>query len=290
MDATLDDDPTMGYLTRPPAEDLRQWVTSLWYHRGPRPQRFEKILPMPIVHLVVNLSEPYRLLARGTDPVLQTFDAGFLSGLLTRYLVIENPSEVRNMGAEFTPYGIGAFACAPVPELTDVVQDAEAVLAGGGRLRDLGLASRSAEHALDLLEDALRTMLRPDFAVNATAMAACQLIAQQPGLPIPEVAQRCGVSHKTLIATFRRHCGVTPKAFANLCRFHSFLIDLPLGGVMPSWSELVSETDYYDQAHFVRAFRDFTGFTPSAYLEAMRRFGPDYPSFVPMDAPGLPQG
>ncbi|MEO8261504.1 MAG: AraC family transcriptional regulator [Pseudolysinimonas sp.] len=283
-------DPTMGYLGRPAAPDLQPWVTNVWYYGGPRPRRLEKILPMPIVHLIVNLSEPYSLVARGGEPVNLPFASGFLSGLLTRYLVIENPDEIRNMGAEFAPFGIAAFTSTPPLELTDVVQDAAAVLAGGGELRERGIATRSAEEALDALEDSLRAMLRPDFEADQVALAACRLIQEQPGLPIADVAERCGVSHKTLIATFRRHVGLTPKAFANLCRFHRFISDLPMAGEMPRWSELVSATDYYDQAHFVRAFREFTGFTPSEYLDAMRRFGPEYPSFVPMEAPGLPEG
>jgi AraC-like DNA-binding protein len=283
-------DPTLGYLARPAAADLRPWVTNLWYHRGPRPRRYEKILPMPIVHLIVNLSEPYSIVARGDEPVDQPCVAGFLSGLLTRYLVIENPDEIRNMGAEFTPYGIAAFTATPPSELTDVVQDTDAVLPGAAGLRERGIASRSPAEALDILEDTLRALLRPGFVPDDLALTACRLIEGDPGIPIAELAARCGVSHKSLISAFRRHCGVTPKAYADLCRFHRFLSDLPLGGEMPTWSSLVSETGYYDQAHFVRSFRRYTGFTPSEFLDARRRFGPEYPSFVPLDEPDLPAG
>jgi AraC-like DNA-binding protein len=283
-------DPTVGYLARPVAEDLRPWVTNLWYHRGPRPRRYEKILPMPIVHLIVNLSEPYRIVARGGDPMDQRCDAGFISGLLTRYLVIENPDEIRNMGAEFTPLGIAAFTSTPVTRLTDVVQNADAVLPGAESLRERGVATRSPEEALDVLETALRGMLRPEFTPDDVATTACRLIEDDPGLPIGEVASSCGVSHKSLISAFRRHVGVTPKAYADLCRFHRFLTRLPAADQMPNWGTLVAETDYYDQAHFVHAFRRFTGFTPSEYLDAWRRFGPDYPSFVPLDELQLPPG
>jgi AraC-like DNA-binding protein len=277
------DAPALEYLGRPAPEDLRPWITTVWYTCGPRPQRYEKILPMPIVHLIVNLGEPYELLSRGTDPVRQTFASGFVSGLLTRYLVIENPPLVRNMGAEFRPYGIAAFSGVAVDSLTDSVRSSDDVMPGSGALRERAGPADSGEQALDALEDYLRGILRPDFSGNRVAIAACELIASEPGIAIAEVAERIGTSHKSLIANFRRHCGVTPKAFANLCRFHRFVNDLPLAGEMPRWSDLVAQTDYYDQAHFVRAFRSFTGFSPSEYVESMRRFGPEYPSFVPMD-------
>lgn len=282
--------PPLEHLGRPAAPDLQPWITSVWYTHGPRPRRYEKILPMPIVHLIVNLSEPYELLTRGVEPVRQQFTSGFVAGLLTQYLVIENPPVVRNMGAEFTPYGIAAFTDVPVSELTDTVQDSELVLAGSASLRDRVVPATSGEVALLELEDYLRQAIKKGFTGSPIAIAACELIVADPGIPISEVAERCGLSHKSLIAQFRRHCGVTPKAFANLCRFHRFLTELPLAGEMPRWTELVAQTDYYDQAHFAGAFRAFTGFSPSEYLESMRRFGPEYPSFVPLDYPGVGEG
>ena len=280
-------EPLADYATRPVADDLRPWVTSLWYAKAPRVQRYEKILPMPIVHLIVNLAEPYQLLTREGESVPQTFRRGFVSGLLTRYLVIENPLLIRNVGAEFSPYGIAAFTSMPVAQLTDTVRESKEVLLGSESLRERASATDSAADAMAVLEDYLRSVLRPDFTTGDRAIAACELISANPGIAIAEVAEQCGMSHKSLIAHFRRHCGVTPKVFANLCRFHQFLTNLPLGGEMPRWSDLVAETNFYDQAHFVRAFRSYTGFSPSEYLDAIRRFGPEYPSFVPMDYPGV---
>jgi AraC-like DNA-binding protein len=38
------------------------------------------------------------------------------------------------------------------------------------------------------------------------------------------------------------------------------------------WAEIAADHGYYDQSHFIRDFRDFTGMTPSVYLA---RRGPD---------------
>ena len=38
------------------------------------------------------------------------------------------------------------------------------------------------------------------------------------------------------------------------------------------WSELAHGAGYFDQAHFSREFKDFTGHTPTGYLALRRRF------------------
>ena len=38
------------------------------------------------------------------------------------------------------------------------------------------------------------------------------------------------------------------------------------------WSELAQTAGYFDQAHFIREFKDFTGHTPTGYLALRRRF------------------
>ena len=79
---------------------------------------------------------------------------------------------------------------------------------------------------------------------------------------------------------------MTPKVFADIVRFRQFVAALPLDGPMPPWSEFVGASGYYDQPHFIRVFRAFTGFTPSRYLEIVARYGTDYAAFVPLDTPG----
>jgi hypothetical protein len=51
-----------------------------------------------------------------------------------------------------------------------------------------------------------------------------------------------------------------------------------------AWSELVQTAGYFDQAHFSKEFKDFTGHTSSAYLTLRRRF-PAKRRFPPDNGP-----
>lgn len=277
------------YVERPPTADLAPFVTKLWYLRMPSPRRYERIVPLPFVHLIVNLSEPYRVLRCGDRVVGDTFATAFVSGLQTSYLINENPALLHHVGVEFHPHGISPFTRMPATEIAGSVLDADAVLPGIGALRGSSLALSPSE-AIDLVESHLRGRARERPQPHPTVAEAVQLIAADPDRPIAAVAEGVGASHKTLISQFRRHLGVTPKAFADVYRHYRFLAELPTGPPMPTWTELVARAGYYDQPHFIRVFTRFTGMTPRSYLEAVRQFGSEHPSFVASDDIALSKG
>jgi transcriptional regulator GlxA family with amidase domain len=50
------------------------------------------------------------------------------------------------------------------------------------------------------------------------------------------------------------------------------------------WPQLAQAAGYFDQAHFSKEFKDFTGHTPTAYLALRRRF-PVRDGFPPDNGP-----
>jgi AraC-like DNA-binding protein len=73
---------------------------------------------------------------------------------------------------------------------------------------------------------------------------------------------------------------VTAKAHADVIRFHALLAELAQPGPLPTWTELVGRSSYYDQAHFIRAFARFTGYAPREYLRHLGEAGRAAPAFV----------
>ena len=82
---------------------------------------------------------------------------------------------------------------------------------------------------------------------------------------IDNVAGELGVSHKHLIQRFRDEVGLTPKRFCRIRRFRSVLSAIQNQHTV-DWADLACACGYFDQAHFIREFRDFSGLNPSAYL------------------------
>lgn len=270
---------------RAPGKDLAPFVRSLWFVRGSPVRRYERILPQAVAHLIVNLSDPYRLLTRGGEEVGKPFTGSFLSGLQREYLVIENPDTLWQCGAELTPAGVAAFTTTPLRELTDRVQDAAPILRWSDGWRDRLRETATADDALEVLQQLLRSVRRPGFEIDARVARALRRLDADPDIPIATLASELDLSSGGLAALFRRGIGTTPKVYADLARFVGFLGRIPFDDV-PRWGDLVAESGYYDQAHFIRSFKRYAGVTPSQYLEGIREFGAEYPSFLPVDSPG----
>lgn len=260
------------YVERRPTAGLREAVRRLWRLRVPSPERFERIVPLPAVHLIVNLAdEPYRVIARGREPVGEHFPRAFLSGVQLDYLLNENPAEIHHVGAEIHPWALGAWGIVPA-DAAQRVQAAAPLLPGIDEVGDL-----------DGFEALLLRRLDGAWRPDPRVVIAVTAISDDPSLPMRDLAAAAGLTPQGFIAAFRRACGVTPKRFAEVCRHQAFLAELPAEGELPPWTELVARGGYYDQPHFIREFRRFTGMTPTAYLEHRRRYGHGDPSFLAFD-------
>ena len=81
----------------------------------------------------------------------------------------------------------------------------------------------------------------------------------------------------------RPHVGVTPKRVARIYRFARLILSVDARRPV-DWPGLAHTAGYFDQAHFSREFKDFTGHTPAQYLALRRRF-PAEPGFLPDSGP-----
>src|ERR1035438_6503164 len=77
------------------------------------------------------------------------------------------------------------------------------------------------------------------------------------------MARQAGLSPRQ----FRRRCmeeaGLGPKRLARVLRFR-YANRLAAAARRPDWSLIAASAGYFDQAHLIRDFREFTGRTPAA--------------------------
>lgn len=254
-------------------------VTRVWFLEAVPVRQFEKILPMPFVHVIATLSAPYRIFdPRGIGTLVPDV---FVSGIQSEYLVIESPNPIRHLGFELTSTGLGALAPGMPRATGGRVSHAGELIPG---LSDLAAGLRGGhgpDAALDATQEYLGSLtVHP---VDPVAAAAVELVTAETERPIGDIAAALGVSRRELVDAFRHATGTTPKRYAQLVRFHRLIDAVHAGAGRPDWAGLAVHAGFYDQPHVIREFRRFSGWTPAEYYRLVAEHGPGAARFVPLD-------
>ena len=80
---------------------------------------------------------------------------------------------------------------------------------------------------------------------------------------IENVASQYGITARYLQKLFVQHTGLTPKLFHKINRFQNSLLRVRKSN--DSLTSIAHECGYFDQSHFIRDFKFFTGSAPSGY-------------------------
>lgn len=259
------------FVHAPVPDALTAAVEGLWLLDMPREHPSEQVLPMPTTELIVNTSDPYVL--HDGDRATAT-PSVFLTGIRSRVITFDNPPRLRHVVVRLPAHGPARFGLPPSSTVTGVQGPL------GGALTALAASGLPPERLLDGVTAALVDHLSPESAAQRTVRAASSRLTADPTTPIGRIAESLGVTHKTLIARFRRVTGTTPSRLAHLMMIDRLIGSLPTEGPMPTWTELVADSPYFDQSHFIRSFKQIIGLGPGEYLTALARSRYQDPRFL----------
>jgi AraC-like DNA-binding protein len=79
---------------------------------------------------------------------------------------------------------------------------------------------------------------------------------------VKKLTEQLHLTERTLQRRFVEHIGVSPKQFAKIIQFQASLSSLS-DKTVSKLTEVVYESGYADQSHFIRSFKKYTGRKPS---------------------------
>jgi AraC-like DNA-binding protein len=253
---------------RPPAP-LSAYVDLIWYYTGfARGHTRERLLPTGTSELVINLHEDE---VRTYDPDnlgrCIRHPGSVVVGIHNRYFVLDTAEQVNVIGVHFKPGGAFPFLAPPADEFRNSHVDLEAIWGLETRqLREQLLAAATPDGKFAILEKTLLVRLRRAPEPHAAVLHALHCIDGAPHLhTIGRLTERLGLRPKRFIQLFTQQVGLTPKLYCRVQRFQR-----AIQGVQRQqrvdWAGVAAACGYYDQAHFIRDFRAFSGLNPNAYL------------------------
>ncbi|MEB4209415.1 helix-turn-helix domain-containing protein [Mycobacterium sp. 94-17] len=168
------------------------------------------------------------------------------------------------MTIHFRPAGALAFLGCPLGDLEDALVDLTELWGPAAELlRERLIAAGSAELRVALLEAFLiGRMRRTDRDPPPRLAPLLRCVELDPSMRVSKAQALSGLSRKSFATLFRCEVGLSPKAYLRVRRLQAALraLDAPTRG-----ATIAAELGYFDQSHFVREFRSFTGITPTQY-------------------------
>lgn len=265
----------MLFLSRIPRPPLHQFIESIWlFETPPAPHSLQRILPNGKSQLIINLKEDQ---IRSYDPetgkLSGTVRGTILTGVQTRFSIIDTAEQELVMGAVFRPGGTRPFLRMPAFEIADMDVELESIWdrSTARTLRERLLETEGADARLRLLEQILLDTLTSHLLHPSVVYALETFVRRPLYTSVGEVTDQIGMSPKRFIERFKTEVGYTPKQFCRILRFQQ-VVSQAHQKTSIDWSGLALDCGYFDQAHFIHDFRSFAGFTPTAYQSIQTEF------------------
>lgn len=243
-----------------PVEQLKPYIKYYVVSENELEKEY-KVLPSP--GLVIGFQYKGKLAVINDNTENRLAPAG-ITGITDGYKIFKNSAGTGTVLIYFTETGFTHFASHPANELFNVslsldnVFDRKSVAEVEEKL---GSVTTDIQR-IKVVEQFLVSQLK-DIQTDKLIVEAVKLIYQSKGtIRIKELNQKLLISQSPFEKRFRKVVGTTAKKFASIVRFNAVLDSL--NNTKPL-TEICYENNFFDQAHFIKDFKQFTGDTPENF-------------------------
>jgi AraC-like DNA-binding protein len=252
-----------------PHSILQDNVKCFWIHEGAySAENIQDITPDGCVELIFNFGSPYLLLTTTPPCALPT---AVIVGFHKKTIPICVNGTVKVVAARLFAWGVLALLQDEISALAGVVTPLGTGWDTlGQRLRDQVAQGRYEEASTTLQDFLIQKALMRTYDLKLVQAAAKLLYHTRGQCRIDELADYCHASVRQLERGFQRVIGTSPKFFARTLRFEQAQRRL-MFDPETDLTQLAYQCGYFDQAHFIKEFRAFSGKTPSEHARQMRQ-------------------
>lgn len=261
---------------------LGRFVDFLWYWEGERPAHLkDAITATRSLAIQIDLTAEHGYWYDGENYSRQNDVTGMsLAGTQASPFAI-NAYQPKIMGVEFLPGGAYPFFGPAAHEFGDTHTPLRDIWGRDAkRLHQRLVQAPTPDDKFDILQRALIELASRAFEHHPAVAMALERFERCPHrASVSGMARETELSQKKFIRLFSDEVGMTPKLYLRVARFQ-LVIDRIHFHPEIDWGDVVEGHGYYDQSHFIRDFREFTGLAPTEWL---KRRGP-YPHHIPLPA------
>lgn len=259
----------MFYKEIPPSPPLVPFIKCFWILENSAEdggRELQKVLPDACPELIIHYGDRFRIRSAGS---VKQQPYAFLFGPTTRHIEIGPSGRTGMIAARFYPGALSAFLSFPVKEISDRYVALHTVFGAEARALEKSLRGRSSFHEqmVDLLERFLLSKVSQQKYTPLLKQATLgQITDQQQAVKIEALSKQLNIGRRHLERKFNDQVGMTPRLFLRIVRFQN-VFRIIRNKPIKNLTDLTYRAGYFDQSHFNRDFKAFTGMSPKDYFK-----------------------
>ena len=263
-----------------PHSRLKKYIEKIWIFKssGKMPADDMKLV-VPNGNLKLTLSYRNGIVA---DVNGKTFESKqhdiTLTGLVDTPVILDVDEDIaaETIGIEINPQGAYRFFHFTLHDIQNQIYSISDVLGNiGKRLAEQVSNTVSAQQKIILLQQFLLQQLALENEDLVFEYCIEKIIASKGKITVQELEKKTGYSSRWLNMKFNRNLGVSPKNLSAVIRFSQYY-RARISGTEGSFFKNDFYELYYDQSHFIKDFKRFTGLSPTKLEQQMNNFGESY--------------
>jgi len=256
----------MEYKTYPPQRALASFIKCFWSLNGPasdQPER-QRIVPDGCMEMIFNDGDRYQQFLSNGDSILQP--SSFVFGQITDPLEIAPTGVTGILAVRFYPDGFAPFATIPIRDMDNRAVSLTELYGGAGeQLGSDVLIEKTNEARIAVIETFLLNRLNSQEAIDSLARSSVEMLFRTNGqTSIEDLTEQLNINRRQLERRFASVIGLSPKQLSRIIRLQNVL-KLMERNQFTTLTALALENGYFDQAHFIKDFKEFTGMSPRQF-------------------------
>ena len=177
------------------------------------------------------------------------------------------------IGVEFSLSSSYRFFAFPQDETKNKMFSIEDVLGIYGKtIQERFLYAVAIEQKVELIQQFLIKLLLKNTEDKIFDYCVNKIKASLGSIEVNQLEKETGYSRRRLNMKFHEKIGVSPKTLCALTRF-TYVYQILANNPNQIFLDKIFYNLYYDQAHFIKEFKRFTGHPPLKYEKNINNFG-----------------
>jgi len=258
----------MNYQTYQPHPDLELLVNCYWTLEVPpsADPKKQRIIPDGLIELAFILGDDIKRYTTRDEYILQP--RAMVLGQTIEPFYIEPTGYVNTFAIRFYPYGFANFMTLPIQDLANKETPISSLFGeeASKELENKIIAAKDVRQRIGIIETFLLSKLTEPAVVDNLVKSTIDIILSTKGsTPINTILKENAFQRRQLERKFVKLIGISPKQLGKVIRLQAALKML-LNEEAENLTNIAYQNEYYDQSHFIKDFKEFTGINPKEFL------------------------